>query len=262
MDFISIIMPSHNSSEFITESVNSVLSQSHTSLELIVIDDGSTDNTVNLIKQLAKTDQRIILLERTTCSNRPATPRNEGVKIARGDYLAFIDSDDLWHPQKISLQLAAMDTHKLNFISSFHIRFSKIAPDFKQLPDQPEEIIKQSHANLIRKNNIITSSSLIKRDFFGNLQFDQSDEYSGIEDYLAWLNLHQKEETNSGILAMPLVHYRLRPNSYSSSKIMMAKKIFYLLNNYEYRGNKLGLRKYFYFMTYALLAIKNRLSIN
>jgi len=152
-----------------------------------------------------------------------------------------------------------MQQHNLNFISSKHIRFSDTPPDFKPLPLMPLNLLKQSHTKLIRKNTIVTSSSLIKRKFFGDLKFDQSDESLGIEDYLAWLTLHQKSEINSGILAMPLVHYRLRPNSFSSSKIMMAKKIFYLLSNYKHKGKKLGLIKYFYFITYATSALLVRI---
>ena len=102
---------------------------------------------------------------------------------------------------------------------------------------------------LIQKNWITTSSAIIEKSLFDGARFNQKTNYIGIEDYLVWLDLHQKPIINSGVLMSPLVLYRLRADSISASKSRMARKIFYLLSNYSIDGKPLGVKKYYYFFT-------------
>lgn len=255
---VSVVLPAHNSAKWVEGSIRSVLAQSHAELELIVVDDGSTDETVALVSQLAESDSRLRLVKRDHCSGGPATPRNQGIEMSKGEYLAFIDSDDLWHPQKLELQLTAMLQNNLNFASTRHTPFD-LAPPTIETVSSPAQVTHKSHRQLLRKNWVVTSSALISTQLFKDVRFNQQAEYIGVEDYVAWLDLHQISSIKSGVINSPLVFYRLRDDSISASKIKMARKIFYLLNNYRYRGKPLGFQKYYFFATYALTAIKTRL---
>lgn len=259
MSLISVIMPSCNSAAYIEASIQSVLQQTHRELELIVVDDGSQDQTPMLLATLAREDLRLTVVQRPTCSGGPATPRNQALDIAKGDFVAFIDSDDLWHPQKLALQLKVMQTNNLDFVSSLHVPFTDSPPTEPLLPTQSEVVpVVNDHSQMIRKNRVVTSSALMKLSIIGDLRFDQSSQFIGVEDYLAWLYLHQQQGIRSAILQLPLVYYRLRRNSLSHSKVAMARKVFHLLSHYRFRKKSLGIKKYYYFTTYILYAIAAR----
>ncbi|MBL4672171.1 MAG: glycosyltransferase family 2 protein [Arenicella sp.] len=262
MSTVSVILPSCDSEQWIAEAVESVLKQTHQDIQLIVIDDGSSDNTVKIVKRFARSDQRLVLIRRKHRSGGPATPRNDGIKIATGEYLAFIDSDDVWHPSKLELQLKAMREHRLNFLSSLHACFRNVTPTARVFKQQQLEIQRKNHYQLISKNWVVTSSALISKELFGDVQFNQSASYIGVEDYLLWLHIHQRRDIESAVLIAPLVFYRLRHDSISSSKRTMASKVFYLLSHYRYLGKSLGLRKYYFFMRYALLSLLTQLTRN
>ncbi|MEM8828953.1 MAG: glycosyltransferase, partial [Cyanobacteria bacterium P01_G01_bin.19] len=104
MSLISIIIPAYNASDTISKTVNSVLNQTYQNWELIIINDGSTDNTFDLVNQL--TDPRIKAHDYPNAG--VAEARNQGIKIARGDYLAFLDADDWWTEDKLALQIQAL----------------------------------------------------------------------------------------------------------------------------------------------------------
>ena len=104
---VSVIMPNFNCEKFILGAVNSVLSQTFTDLELIVVDDCSTDKSVEIVEDIARKDGRVVLLKNSE-NKGAAFCRNRGVKAARGRYIAFLDSDDLWTEDKLRKQLAFM----------------------------------------------------------------------------------------------------------------------------------------------------------
>jgi len=254
---VSVILPCCNSQRWIEQAVNSVLLQTHNQLELIVVDDASSDATIDALKNIS--DPRLTIITRGQCSGGPATPRNEGLAIAKGEYLAFIDSDDIWHPEKLERQLLAIERHTLNFVSSQHICFRNSKPETPRLNPEHQEILRKSHQALLRKNWVITSSALIHRKLFSDVSFNQAAQYIGVEDYLAWLHIHQSEHIKSAILEAPLVFYRLRDGSLSHSKTQMAKKILNLLWNYQNRGKPLGMLAIYYFGSYAYASIAARL---
>ena len=110
---ISIIMPSYNTAKYISESINSVLAQTYTEWELIIVDDCSTDNTDEVIANFLK-DERIKYLKNEKNSGA-AISRNKALREAKGKYVAFLDSDDLWHPEKLERQLAFMKENGYQF---------------------------------------------------------------------------------------------------------------------------------------------------
>lgn len=254
---ISVIMPCCNSEHWVEQAIESVLQQTHKELELIVIDDASSDSTSNILKQVK--DPRLTLITRKQRSGGPATPRNQGLAAAKGDYLAFIDSDDIWHTEKLARQLHALEQHELNFISSQHLCFTDNKPQTPRLDEQHLHVSRKNHLDLLRKNWVITSSALINQKLFDGVNFNQENQYIGVEDYLTWLHIHQNPQVKSAVLEAPLVFYRLRKGSLSHSKVNMAKKIFFLLRNYKYNGKPLGILALYYFGSYIYASVSTRL---
>ena len=111
---VSIIMPAYNCADYIAESIKSVQNQSYRNWELIVADDNSTDGTVDTVRSVAADDNRIHLLE-TDINLGPAAARNRAINAAQGDYIAFLDSDDIWYPDKLSRQISFMEQMGYDF---------------------------------------------------------------------------------------------------------------------------------------------------
>ena len=121
---VSIITPFFNEEYYLYETLNTVFNQTYKKWELILVNDNSTDNSVNKIKNFIK-DKRIKLIHNKH-NFGPAKSRNIGLKHVKGEYICFLDSDDLWHPQKIEKQLNFMIKHKLNFSCSNYQPFRNL----------------------------------------------------------------------------------------------------------------------------------------
>ena len=104
MDLITIITPYFRKKKYVKKSIQSILNQTYTNFELIIVDDGSTDGTDKLILQFAKKDSRIKPYFFKTNSGKDAVPKNFAIQKARGEYICFLDSDDLWHKDKLQIQ--------------------------------------------------------------------------------------------------------------------------------------------------------------
>ena len=109
---VSIITPSHNASKFISECINSVLLQTYKDWEMIIVDDLSDDNSVEIIKSFSEKDSRIKLIELDK-NGGPAKARNRAIKESKGDFIAFLDADDLWREDKLEKQLNFMKRYNL-----------------------------------------------------------------------------------------------------------------------------------------------------
>ena len=106
---VSIILPTYNRAYIIEKGINSLLNQTYQDFEIIIVDDGSTDNTEEIIKKLQEKDKRIKYIKLKT-NKGAATARNIGIKAARGEYIAFQDSDDEWMHEKLEKQVKVLDT--------------------------------------------------------------------------------------------------------------------------------------------------------
>jgi teichuronic acid biosynthesis glycosyltransferase TuaG len=118
-NLVSIITPSYNSSEFIEETINSVLNQTYTNWEMIIVDDVSADNSIEIIQKYIKINSKIKLIELENNSGA-AVARNTAIKAAKGRFIAFLDSDDLWLPEKLEKQINFMLKNKYEFTYSFY----------------------------------------------------------------------------------------------------------------------------------------------
>ena len=263
MNMISVIVPAYNAECYIEDCLLSVLRQSYADLEIIVVDDASTDGTLEKVIALQKSDQRIRLVELGENSGGPAKPRNVGLKLAEGELIAFIDSDDIWHPEKLKIQINTLNHARLGMISCRRRRFVRTADieaddSFRCDSDRQFAISRISYTQLLKKNKLVASGVLMTRQLAEQLEFSESREHVAIEDYLAWLNLLKRSNNVGGIVECPLVYYRVRSDSLSTSSLLMAKKVWRLLA-YLDRTGELGLfRRLWYFAHYGVQSLLSR----
>lgn len=222
-DLVSIIMPSWNTGEFITESIQSVLNQTYTNWELIIIDDCSSDDTDQIIESF--NDERIKYLKNEKNCGAALT-RNRGLREARGEWIAFLDSDDLWMPEKLEHQI---DFMKKNGYSLSFTEYEKIDEDSKPLN------IYVSGPKQVNKNK------MYNYDYIGQLTMMYSAKEFGLiqikdirknNDYAIRLQLYKKPETCAYLLEENLAKYRVRKVSISHDKFRKKFKSHYDLFHY------------------------------
>jgi glycosyltransferase involved in cell wall biosynthesis len=148
-ELVSIIMPAYNSEDTISESIDSAVSQTYRNIELIVVDDGSTDKTADICKVRESEDHRIRYVRQSNMGVSAA--RNTGIRMARGDFIAFLDADDLWEQDKIELQMAVSSNQPDAVILTEVQRFSGDSPSKILLPKKfpPQYTIKDEYIRTI-----------------------------------------------------------------------------------------------------------------
>ncbi|MGB0377090.1 MAG: glycosyltransferase family 2 protein [Flavobacteriaceae bacterium] len=212
-NLVSIIMPSYNSSLYIDEAVQSVINQSYQDWELIVIDDCSKDNSVEIIQAYLQKDSRIILLSQSE-NGGPAKSRNIGIQKAEGRYITFLDSDDFWEPDFLQTSLQYLNDRQIEFCFASYHRITEQGQyiDFFKVPD------KVNYYDLLKTCPIpcltaIYDTSRVGKHFMPPLKKRQ--------DYGLWLSLAKEIDYMYGI-EKPLATYRIRKNSVSRNKFKTA----------------------------------------
>ena len=219
MPFVSIIMPAYNAERTVKESVLSALNQTYRDFELIIIDDGSKDNTPKILKELSESDSRIRVL-RNDPNIGVSKSRNRGIEQAGGQWIAFLDSDDLWRADKLERQLAIVDHYPdacLTYTAS-----SFITNDGSPLQYILAAEGKMDRRALIRRNLLSCSSVMVKSDLIRACPFPGDKIH---EDYYVWLTLLKKIPYAYGVNE-PLLIYRLTDNSRSSNAIRSTKMLY------------------------------------
>ncbi|MDT0675356.1 glycosyltransferase family 2 protein [Autumnicola musiva] len=209
---VSVIMPAYNAAEFITEAIASVQEQTYTKWELFVIDDNSKDFTLSQIENLARADCRIRIIKNK--ENRGAGySRNRGIKAAEGDFISFLDADDLWKPDKLEKQLNFMINNNVSVCFSSYKRIYENG--------QKKEIVEALP--------YLTFQKLLKANYIGNLTgvYNVSKigkiytpEIRKRQDWALWLEAVRRAGIAKGIQE-PLALYRIRRNSISGNKLEM-----------------------------------------
>lgn len=258
---VSIIVPNYNREDFVETTVRSVIKQTYPQWELLFIDDCSTDKSVELVQKLQNEDSRIRVITTEKNYGGPAGPRNIGIDNAKGEYIAFLDSDDVWHPSKLSVQLELMKKHSVEFCFADIVRFVWDPMLDWVMPTQIDaNSIATSYINhktLLRKNVAANSSVIITRNALGNVRFVEDPRYHAIEDFRCWLDVLQNNVQKALYIHAPLAFYRIHPNAISHEKSKMFKKNFMLYSEYTVNGKHLGLKKYYYLLTYIIISLYN-----
>lgn len=212
-NLVSVIMPAYNSQDTICASIEGVSNQTYQNIELIVVNDGSSDGTSSIAKEkLSKIGIPSYLLNFSKNSG-VAMARNFGLHQAKGQYIAFCDSDDLWAPKKIEMQVHAMQKHN-KFCS--HGFYNRITENYE-------------HKRLVRSPKVVTKSMMKWQNHIGNLTgiYDRSslglffqDTDKKHEDFDMWLRV--LEETDSIGVQEVIASYMVRSGSISSNKFKSA----------------------------------------
>jgi len=224
---VSVIIPTYNSENFIRLTLESVLSQSYQNIEIIIVDDNSSDSTLDIIKDISEDNPKIKYYSLPVNTGTPAAPRNYGVSMSKGEFIAFIDSDDLWHPEKIVLQLSLMCIHSCEASSTNCVNFSSSPPQNHSY-SSPVPFKKITLFSQLLKYQTPTSSLMLHRSLAIKFPFPEDFFLRGREDLVQSLNMHSAIN-NSFKLKLDLVYYRVHSSQISSNKIIMLLKVFYIL---------------------------------
>lgn len=217
-ELVSVIIPVYNVEKYIAKTIESVLNQTYKNIELILVDDCSKDNSGSIISKYVEGHKNIIyhLLDNNSGA---AVARNKAIEIANGRYIAFLDSDDLWYPEKIEKQLDLMNQKEAA------ISFTAI-----EMIDENDELLKGKrnvideidYKFLLKNTMIATSSVVIDRNKTGDFRMPLI--RSG-QDYATWLLLMREGKNAYGINEV-LVKYRKGRQSLSSNKVKNIKKVW------------------------------------
>ncbi|MEI2311408.1 glycosyltransferase family 2 protein [Bacillus nitratireducens] len=222
---VSIVTPSYNASSFIKETIQSVQSQTYKNWEMIIIDDVSKDNTCELIKEEIKKDSRIRLIELQE-NGGPAIARNTGINNAKAKYVAFLDSDDLWLPEKLEKQLAFMQNNDIAFSFTSY----QIMNQDGTLTDKVVHVPEKINYNGLLKNTIIGCLTvMLDIEKLGKVQMPN---IRTRQDTATWLKILRQGHYAYGLDEV-LSKYRKVENSISSKKFKMAKMNWKLYREIE-----------------------------
>src|SRR5699024_268404 len=162
---VSVITPVYNAEKFLTETIKSVLNQTYESFEYLLIDDCSTDNSGSIVKELAKNDSRVKYIKLPENSGA-AVARNKGIEKAKGRFIAFVDSDDKWYPEKLEIQLNFMATDNRAFTYTSYEHISEEG-EVLSSPKLPEKL---DYSGLLKNTAIACSTVVIDRKVIGDFR--------------------------------------------------------------------------------------------
>ena len=249
-ELVSVILPVYNSERSIEVAVSSVLNQTFTNVELIVVNDASTDRTREICESLAAKDSRIVLVSNEKNIGTLET-RHKGISMAMGEWIAFIDADDLWQPDKLEKQVALQKSTGCDLVytaSAFIDDDGKLYDWIMHVPTEVE------YKKLLRQNVIPNSSVFMRKKDFVKYSPPEEREHDMHEDFACWLCMLRAGLTARGI-DEPLLTYRISKKSSTSNKM---KASVLNMNTYKYVGLGFFERNY-YQMCYAFNGIKKYL---
>jgi len=245
-NLVSIITPSYNSACFISETIESVMNQTYINWEMIIVDDCSTDNSVGIIEEYVKKDARIKLFKLGENSGA-AIARNKALENASGRFIAFLDSDDLWMPDKLEKQIKFMLKNEYVFTFTSYQSFSK--KHGIKVIRVPRKINYQQYL----KNTIIGCLTVIlDKKKLGNIEML---DIKTRQDMVLWLSILKKGYDAYG-LDKVLSQYRVVSNSISSNKIKMSKNVWNVYRKIEQLS---FVKSSWCFVNYIYNAIKKRI---
>lgn len=213
-ELVSIITPCYNSSKYIGQMIESVIAQTYTNWELLITDDCSSDNSREIVENYSKTDLRIKLFKLETNSGA-GIARNNSIKKAKGRFIAFLDSDDMWKPEKLERQLAFMLENGYQFSHSYTL----VVDEDNKVVGLNKKPARVSFRSTRIINYIGTSSVIYDTKDIGKVYMKP---IRRRQDFALWLNILQKTKY-AYCIPEPLFIYRYAPNSLSSNKFKLLK---------------------------------------
>lgn len=227
-DLVSVILPAYNCEKTLADTLESVLNQTYKDLEIILINDAAKDGTHGICESFAKRDERVRYFINTNNLGTLET-RVRAINLAKGEWIAFVDSDDLWSPDKLEKQFALQKATNCDLVYTASSFINEEGQPFNWIMHVPEEI---TYKRLLRQNIISNSSVLMrKRDYLKYSPYTERG-CDMHEDFACWLCMLRAGLTARGINE-PLISYRLHKNSSSSNKVNASKLN---MNTYKFIG--------------------------
>ncbi len=223
-DLVSVVMPVYNAEAFIARAIRSVLQQTYTHFELLVIDDGSTDNSLEILKSFLS-DTRINLYY-NTIGKGVASTRNLAISKAKGRYIAFLDSDDSWFPTKLEKQVAFMQTHNYQLSYTQYQQVNEQGKFLKYINYIPSRL---DYNDALKKNYIGCLTAMYDAQTLGKQYMP---EIPQSEDFGLWLSILKKTDAAYCVKEV-LASYTIRNKSLSNSKLRVLKHDWHLYRNIE-----------------------------
>lgn len=236
---VSIIIPCHNCAKFIAQAIESVIIQNDVEWELLIVDDGSNDSSKTIIQNFIKKDSRIQYLALNKKSG-VAKARNTGIKNAKGRYIAFLDSDDYYLPNKLAKQIAFMQKKSLALSYTSYQLADKNDQSLGEFITKPNP----TYAELLKTSCIGCSTVIYDTKISGKVYFP---EMAIRADYVLWLSILKTTNAIGGILE-PLSVYRIYKQSISNNKINAALYQWRVYRNFLKLGRW---QSFYYFCHYA-----------
>jgi teichuronic acid biosynthesis glycosyltransferase TuaG len=242
---VSIVTPCFNGARHLEETAESIFSQTYKNIEWIIVDDASVDNSWDKIKEL-KLQYPYIVMHRFDVNKGAAESRNKAIELARGDYVAFLDADDLWTPDKLQMQVDFMQQTGSSFSYHSFATFNSEQPERESLRVAPKTMTAQKllFTNPIGCLTVMLKTSTAKA-------FKMTPGYFAKEDYIFWYDI-----LKTGVVAQRvpgiMAKYRLHPENSSSKKAKIAQI------QWDVYRKKFGFNRalsFFYFVSYALFGV-------
>ncbi len=238
---VSIVMPSYNSSRFIAESIEAIRRQTYTHWELLIVDDCSSDNTIDIVNSYVAQDSRIQLFQNSV-NGGAAVSRNRATDEAKGEYIAFCDSDDCWDSCKLAVQVAFMQEHGC-YLSYHNYR---VINSHSEVMSSRVSIPSVTHKQMLRYNAIGCLTAMYNCQVLGKTHMTN---LRRRQDWALWLTLLNKTP-KALCIPQEMAAYRVGHNSVSSNKVKLivshyllyriheqysvVKSLYYLLKNIYY----------------------------
>lgn len=228
-DLVSIITPCYNGSKYVAETIESVLSQTYQLWEMLIIDDGSVDNSAEIISNYAERDSRIHLIKQDNGGS--ANARNHGIREAKGQYIALLDADDLWNSNFLSEQIAFIKDKNCSLVYSSYSRINEDSVEFLKPYICRERI---TYKDMLWTNYIGCLTGLYDCSKNGKVYLHE--ELKSVrDDYAYWLDIIQKCEVAYGNKQV-LAKYRVIKTSTTGKKLKLVKKHFSFYHGYLKMG--------------------------
>lgn len=243
-DLVSVVMPVYNAAATLRRSIDSVLAQTHARWELVAVDDCSRDGSWEILRGFAAADPRVRPI-RLARNGGVAAARNAGLDAAAGRYVAFLDSDDRWHPRKLELQLACLRESGARVSYS---AFDRVAEDDRVLSRvvPPASV---THRDMLKSNHIGNLTGMYLREGAADARFLAM----GHEDYVFWLELVRRAGRAVRVDAEgPLAWYLVRASSVSSNKLRAAGWQWRIYRDVEKLGFANAVRYMGFYVWHAL----------
>lgn len=247
---VSVIMPMHNSERFIGDAIESVIAQTYLHWELLVVDDASTDRSREIVREYERRDARIHLLINDNSVGMPYAPRNYGILHAKGDFIAFLDSDDMWMKEKLKQQIPLFfrDGDRTAVVYSDYEKIDENGQRSARVVTAPRKVNYHQllYGNVIGNLTGIFDVKKVGKNYFKDIHH---------EDYAFWLSILKSGYVARNTQTVSAL-YRVRKQSVSSRKLNILTWQWHIYRKVEHIG---VCRSVYYYINYAVRALKKNL---